>query len=526
VVSNDGCPTGGSAIAGLAFYTGGSNYPASYDGALLIADNPRNCMWVMFPGAGGDPDPANIAAFAANANSPVDIELGPDGNWYYVSVYGGSVFRIEYGLQAIATAAPVYGALPLSVNFDGSGSIPAQPGDTLSYAWDLDGDGQYDDSTAVKPTYVYNTHANYKARLKVSDQRGGNSLSAPITISAGNTPPVPSILTPGPSFTWKVGDPISFSGQATDPEDGALPPSALYWAVLVQHCPSNCHAHTYQTFSGVAGGSFAAPYHDYPSYLEIQLTATDSDGLSATTSVNLQPQTVESSGNLVPDGRSVRANVSASGNSYSLPARASASYAGEIDVAFNGAGTVAGGGPFPLLSITRADGTTALATAPLDRATCGASATARLSFAPSAADLAGGPLQIHVSDGGTSFGYPFRLRVSETTLYSPRWSINGYNAFIDLQNTSDCQVSGNVTLSNSSGSSISVLPFTLAAASATQIPVPGALPANFGSAYLTHDGPQGAITGGIYMAQPGVGAGANFRWSFEATRSYGASDGQ
>ena len=48
--------------------------------------------------------------------------------------------------------------------------------------------------------------------------------------------------------------------------------------LLLQHCPSNCHTHTVQTWPGVAGGSFAAPDHEYPSYLELELTATDGGG--------------------------------------------------------------------------------------------------------------------------------------------------------------------------------------------------------------------------------------------------------
>jgi hypothetical protein len=47
-----------------------------------------------------------------------------------------------------------------------------------------------------------------------------------------------------------------------------------------------------QDFTGVSSGSFAAPDHEYPSYLEIRLTARDSDGLTNTTSVRLDPQTV------------------------------------------------------------------------------------------------------------------------------------------------------------------------------------------------------------------------------------------
>jgi hypothetical protein len=47
-----------------------------------------------------------------------------------------------------------------------------------------------------------------------------------------------------------------------------------------------------QTYPGVADGSFVAPDHEYPAYLELRLTATDSSGLATTTSVRLDPQTV------------------------------------------------------------------------------------------------------------------------------------------------------------------------------------------------------------------------------------------
>ena len=65
-----------------------------------------------------------------------------------------------------------------------------------------------------------------------------------------------------------MGDTIAFSGSASDPSRAPCPPSALSLEALVQHCPSNCHTHTVQTWTGVASGSFAAPDHEYPSYLE------------------------------------------------------------------------------------------------------------------------------------------------------------------------------------------------------------------------------------------------------------------
>jgi hypothetical protein len=125
----------------------------------------------------------------------------------------------------------------------------------------------------------------------VTDPDGASDTDS-VTISVGNTAPVATINTPAVGTTWAVGDVINFSGSATDPQQGTLPPSALSWALIMHHCPSTCHQHTVQTFSGVASGSFTAPDHEYPSHLELILTATDSGGLTDTASVTLDPRTV------------------------------------------------------------------------------------------------------------------------------------------------------------------------------------------------------------------------------------------
>jgi hypothetical protein len=46
-----------------------------------------------------------------------------------------------------------------------------------------------------------------------------------------------------------------------------------------------------QTLNG-AGGSLVAPEHEYPSYLELELTATDTFGLTRTVTRRLDPRTV------------------------------------------------------------------------------------------------------------------------------------------------------------------------------------------------------------------------------------------
>ena len=294
LVSGDGCSVGSSSIAGMAFYQGGGNYPAEFEDALFFSDYSRKCMWVMFPDGSGNPSPALTEAFANTVSTgPVDLQAGPDGNLYYVDFNGGRIMRIKYGLNAAASADPTSGTAPLLVDFDGSATVPALAGDDLFYAWDLDGDGEYDDSTEVSPSYTYSP-GNYTARLRVTDERDAVDFSDPIPISAGNTAPTAVIDTPLSTLTWKVNDTITFGGHGEDAqeEDETVPEGNLEWVVRIQHCPSDCHPHTYQTFSGVAGGTFPAPDHEYPSHLEIELTATDTQGLSHTTTVSIHPQTV------------------------------------------------------------------------------------------------------------------------------------------------------------------------------------------------------------------------------------------
>jgi glucose/arabinose dehydrogenase len=321
VVPNESCPTGSSATAGLEFqFNNGNSYPAEYQDALFFADYTRDCIWVMPKGTNGLPAPGQIKSFVAGAANPVNLETGPGGDLFYVDFDGGTIRRIRYFSAnrppvAVATASPTTGAAPLTVNFDGSGSSDPD-GDILSYAWDLDGDGAYDDSTAIRPTWTYTAAGSYAAKLRVNDP-GGLSGTATVTVTVGNTPPTATITTPAAGTTWKVGDVINFSGSATDVQDGTLPPSALTWDLILHHCPSNCHTHTMQSFAGVASGSFTAPDHEYPSYLELRLTATDSGGLPHTVSRQLDPRTVVLTFQTTPGGLRLTVGPTTSTASFS-----------------------------------------------------------------------------------------------------------------------------------------------------------------------------------------------------------------
>jgi glucose/arabinose dehydrogenase/PKD repeat protein len=305
VLPNDVCPKGGSSVAGTSFaFSSGGSYPAEYRGALFFADYTRRCIWAIPTGANGLPDISKRKTFVGGAAQPVDLEIGPGGDLFYVDL-GGTIRRIRYFNQnqppiAVATANPTNGAAPLTVAFDGTASSDPD-GDALTYAWDLDGDGAFDDAAAATASFTYTQPGSYTATLQVTDPSGATGTSS-ITISAGNTPPTAVIDTPVSGTTWKVGDTISFSGHATDAQSGTLGASALTWSLVLQHCPSTCHEHPLQTYTGTASGSFVAPDHEYPSHLELRLTATDPGGLTDTKIVQLDPQTVDLNFESVPAG--------------------------------------------------------------------------------------------------------------------------------------------------------------------------------------------------------------------------------
>ena len=293
--SGDTCAFGSSSISGLAF-AGTGTYPAAYNGALFVSDRSRGCIWAVPSAANGLPNFSSAARVIVGATTPIDLKTGPGGEVFYADHDGGTVRRIRYssGNQApiaqIVAGPATSGFEPLTVNFSALGSTDPE-GAPLSFDWDLDGDGAFDDSTSSQPSFTYTGTGNRMVRVRVSDGQGLSDIAA-VVISTNNTAPIPAIVSPTVTTNWGVGQTISFSGTAADTEEGVLPASALSWSLIVHHCPSACHSHVLQDFPGTLSGSFLAPDHEYPAHLELRLTATDSMGVQSSASVLLQPRTV------------------------------------------------------------------------------------------------------------------------------------------------------------------------------------------------------------------------------------------
>jgi hypothetical protein len=154
--------------------------------------------------------------------------------------------------------------------------------------------------TGTSPTKSIVVDVTGRTQLGLTVTDGGDGVNndhadwaiARITCQSANSPPQPTITAPPSTYLFKVGDVITYSGSATDHEDGSIPDAALAWQVVLHHCPGGvCHIHPFQTTTGPSG-SFTVPDHGDESYFELILTATDSAGASTTVTRNIQPKTV------------------------------------------------------------------------------------------------------------------------------------------------------------------------------------------------------------------------------------------
>lgn len=281
VVAGDGCGTGGSSVTGISFNERLA-YPAAYDKALFFADSTRQCIWVIYADANGLPDPTRREAFVVDTSGRVvDIQQGPGGQLHYVDFDGGRIYRIDsYGSanrppQAALTADVRSGPAPLRVHFDASDSTDDQP-DSLRYSWDLDGDGQFGDADQVYAQAQYDSGGSRLVQVLVTDA-AGQTDSAAIVITVGNSAPSVTIDQPSIAHQWSVGENLILAGRGSDVEDGDLPSEALSWSVIIEHCAAvdDCHDHPVVDIAG-DGGSFITPDHEYPSALRFELTGVDS----------------------------------------------------------------------------------------------------------------------------------------------------------------------------------------------------------------------------------------------------------
>lgn len=317
-----GATVPGTTVSSCNSITGGAFVPnglwPGFDGAFLAADYVCGAIFRLTQtgGAWG----ASDFVKGLGASSATSLTFGPWGAaqalYYTTYAGGGSVRRITYGVAgnsppvASASASPRGGGVPLEVTFSAAGSSDPDPGDVLTYFWDF-GDGTPTvPTTSLTIPRTYTSPGTYVVTLRARDPAFAFSAPVTLTVLPGNQLPVAGIDSPAAGATFAVGETVTLDGTGTDVEDGALPPSALSWTVLLHH-----GAHTHPFLGPLAGDglTFEAPAPEdllaaTNSWLEVVLTVTDSAGLTETVSRDLQPAKVDLTFATVPAGLGVTVN--------------------------------------------------------------------------------------------------------------------------------------------------------------------------------------------------------------------------
>ncbi|MEO7912289.1 MAG: PQQ-dependent sugar dehydrogenase [Roseiflexaceae bacterium] len=298
-----------NSISGGAFVPA-SLWPAQYDGSYLFADYVCNKIFRLVANGSS----YSAVDFVTNAGGPVAMTFGPFDSsqaLYYAAIGSGQIRRVAYtgnanrSPNAMIAAAPSSGPAPLAVDFDATGSSDPD-GDPLTYDWDF-GDATPHATTAqVTHQYALGT---YTATLRVSDGKGGTG-TATARIDSGNTAPVLVISAPNASLRYRVGQQLTLQGSASDAEDGLLAESNLSWKVILHH---NAHTHPFlPPTSGSNVSITTIPPEDLAatstSYLELELTATDSKGLTGVITQELRPNLVDITFATMPNGRRLLVN--------------------------------------------------------------------------------------------------------------------------------------------------------------------------------------------------------------------------
>ncbi|MEE9151918.1 MAG: PKD domain-containing protein [Thermoplasmata archaeon] len=129
---------------------------------------------------------------------------------------GGIGFdMVNVTINNVAPSAEAGG--PYSGNEGGSialtGTVTDPGTDALTYEWDLDNDGLYDDAIGQNPAWTWDDDGVYIIDLRVTDDDGGVS-SDRTTVTISNVAPTANA---GGPYEGNESTPITFSGTQTDP---------------------------------------------------------------------------------------------------------------------------------------------------------------------------------------------------------------------------------------------------------------------------------------------------------------------
>lgn len=278
----------GCAIVGGVFYNpANSAYPSQYVGKYFFPDLCGS--WINYL----DVTTVKRTSFGKLLNGDIlGLAMSNDGHLYYLNRGNGTLHRIDYtnNSSPVITMQPknitVSEGQPATFTVSSSGALP------LSYQWRKNG---VDIGGATSASYTINSVVPADANtysVYISNTFGNTtSESVTLTVTAFNAKPEATITSPIHESLFRAGDIISFSGTATDAEDGTLPAANYKWFMVFHH---NTHVHDGPPFAtGVTSGNYTIPNvgeSDHDVYYRLYLVVTDADGLADTAYVDILPR--------------------------------------------------------------------------------------------------------------------------------------------------------------------------------------------------------------------------------------------
>lgn len=308
----------GCSVIGAAFYRPQQlQFPPEYLGRYFFADYCEGIIWTLAPGSAAPPE-----VFATDIQRPIAMATAPDGSLYYLERRGlgggsptdntsssnGVLWKVSYTGSGVPFVSNQPRSVLLAIGESTTFSCAASGAAPLSYQWERDGEllsAATSSTLTVDDVSLADDGAQFRCRIS-NDQGSVWTETATLSVTS-NSRPVPTLLLPVPGTTYRAGDELSFAGEATDAEDGALANSQLVWRIDFHH-DNHTHPGMAPT-AGIAEGSFQIPTIGETSdnvWFRVHLTATDSEGLSQSVYRDVFPEKRELQLRTQPSGLQLR----------------------------------------------------------------------------------------------------------------------------------------------------------------------------------------------------------------------------
>ncbi len=286
---------GRCAITGGASYPAGGSFPSTYWGKYFFTDFCAG--WVQtLARPGGD-----VAGFASGLEFPTALEIDAQGRLLYLvrGVESGSgnntgkLFRISYSADPNLLPQIVEPPVDAIAAVGEGATFAVTASGATAYQWQRDGvnlAGENQTTLLVENVALADDGARF--RVVVSNSFGSvPSPEAVLTVTT-NRAPVVTIATPEAGTGYAVGEILTLSGTAIDPEEGAVAADRLVWQIDLHH---DAHVHPLMAATpGAAELLYEVPaeaaHGDGLVWLEVSLTATDLEGRSGRREVHIFPQ--------------------------------------------------------------------------------------------------------------------------------------------------------------------------------------------------------------------------------------------